>query len=98
MRGLWCRAFDVSRDVQPIEAKEEIHHWEKHIEEYRVRVKRMMLDRVLCVSNVPLVKRCSSAGTVIVLSARLLPAHITGITVLFAFSRVMSMTGDQEIA
>ena len=98
MRGYCCRAFDDSNDVQPIEAKEEIHHWEKHTEEFRVRVKRSMPDRVLFASSEPLRKRCSSAGTAIVLSAHLLLARIIGITVLFAFSRVMSMTGDREIA
>jgi hypothetical protein len=98
LRGLCCRAFDVSSDVQPIEAKEEIHHWEKHTEKFCVRVKRSMPDRVLCASSEPPLKRSSSAGTAIVLSARLLLARITGITVLFAFSRVMSMTSDREIA
>jgi len=97
LRGLSCRAFDVSSDVQPIEAKEEIHHWEKHIGEFRVRVRRIMLDRVLCASSVPPVKRFSSAGTVIVLSVHLLLARIIGITVLFAFSRAMSMTRGREI-
>ena len=98
LRGLCCRAFDVSSDVQLIQAKEEIHHWEKHIGEFRVRVKRSMLDRVLCASSVPPAKRFSSAGTVIALSAHLLMARIIGITVLFAFSRVMSMNSDREIA
>jgi len=93
------RAFDTSNDVPlPIEAKEEIHHWEKHTENSRVRVKRSMPDLVLCESSEPLQKRCSSAGTAIVLSAHLLTARVTGITVLFAFSRVMSMTGGREIA
>ena len=98
LRGQCCRAFDVPTDVQPIEAKEEIHHWEKHTGKFRVRVKRSMPDRVLCASSGPLRKRCSSAGTAIVLSAHLLLARIIGITVLFAFSRVMSITGDREIA
>jgi len=35
-------SLDASNDVQPVEAKEEIHHWEKHTEEIRVRVKRSM--------------------------------------------------------
>ena|SRR6266568_6623818 len=97
MRGQCCRAFDDSNDVQPIEAKEEIHHWEKHTEEFRVRVKRSMPDRVLCASSEPLRKRYSSADIVAGLSAHLLVARIIAITVLFAFSRVMSMTGGQEI-
>ena len=97
MRGHCCRAFDDSNDVQPIEAKEEIHHWEKHTEEFRIRVKRSMPDRVLCASSEPLRKRCSSAGIVGGLSAHLLVARITVTIVLFAFSRVMSMTGGQEI-
>ena len=97
MRGHCCRAFDDSNDVQPIEAKEEIHHWEKHTEEFHVRVKRSMPDRVLCASSEPLRKRCSSAGIVAGLSAHLLVARITVTIVLFAFSRVMSMTGGQEI-
>ena len=98
LRGQCCRPFDAPTDVQPIEAKEEIHHWEKHTGKFRVRVKRSMPDRVLCASSGPLRKRCSSAGTAIVLSAHLLLARIIGITVLFAFSRVMSITGDREIA
>ena len=98
LRGACCRAFDASNDVQPIEAKEEIHHWEKHTEDFRVLVKKNMPDRDLCASSEHLLKRYSSAGTAIVLSAHLLMAHIIGITVLFAFSRVMSMTDDREIA
>jgi len=98
VRGHCCRAFDASNDVQPIEAKEEIHHWEKHTEEFRVWVRRSMPDRVLCASSEPLRKRCSSAGIVAGLSAHLLLARIIGITVLVAFSRVMSLTGDREIA
>jgi hypothetical protein len=97
LRGQCRRAFDAPTDVQPIEAKEEIHHWEKHTGEFRVRVKRSMLDRVLCASSEPPLKRSSSAGTAIVLSAHLLMARITGITVLFAFSRAMSMTRGREI-
>jgi len=97
LRGHCCRAFDASNDVHPIEAKEEIHHWEKHTGKFRVRVKRIMLDRVLYESSAPPLKRSSSAGTAIVLSAYLLMARIIGITVLLAFSRVMLMTGDQEI-
>ena len=97
MRGHCRRAFDASVDVQLIEAKEEIHHWEKHTEEFRVRVKRNMPDRVLYASSDPLRKKFSSAGTVAGLSAHLLMDRITGTTVLFAFSRVISMIGDQEI-
>jgi hypothetical protein len=97
LRGQCCRAFDASNDVQPIEAKEEIHHWEKHTGEFRVRVKRSMPDRVLCAGSVPLRKRYSSAGTAAALSVRLLVARIIEITVLFAFSRFMSMIGDREI-
>jgi hypothetical protein len=98
LRDQCCRAFDASNDVQPIEAKEEIHHWEKHTEEFRVRVKRSMPDLVLFASSEHLQKKCSTAGIVAGLSAHLLVARIIAITVLFAFSRVMSMTGDQEIA
>jgi len=97
LRGHCCRAFDVSSDVQPIEAKEEIHHWEKHTEEFRVRVKRSMPDRVLCESSDPLRKRSSSAGIVVGSFAHLHMALIIEITVPFAFSRVMSMIGGQEI-
>jgi len=97
LRGQFCRAFDVSNEVQPIEAKEEIQHWEKHTGEFRVRVKRSMPNRVLCASSEPLRKRCSSAGIVTGLSAHLLVARIIAITVRFAYSHVMSMTGDQEI-
>jgi len=61
-------------------------------------VKRSMPDRVLCASSEPLRKRYSSAGIVAGLSAHLLVARITVTIVLFAFSRVMSMTGDREIA
>ena len=96
MRGHCCRAFDDSNEVQSIEAKEEIHHWEKHTGEFRVLVKKNMPDRDLYASSEPLAKRCSSAGTAIVLSAHLLMARITEITVLFAFSPVMSMRGGQE--
>jgi len=97
LRGQRCRASDASTDVQPVEAKEEIHHWEKHIGKFRVRVKRSTPDRALCASSEPPLKRFSSAGTAIVLSVRLRMARITVITVLFACSRVMSMTGDREI-
>jgi hypothetical protein len=97
LRDQCCRAFDASNDVQHIEAKEEIHHWEKHTGKFRVRVKRSMPDRVLCASSEPPLKRSSSAGTAIVLSAHLRMARITGITVHFAFTRVMSMIRGREI-
>ncbi len=41
-------------------------------------------------------KRCSSAGIVAVSSAHCRVEDITGITVLFACTPVMSMTGNQE--
>jgi hypothetical protein len=42
-------------------------------------------------------KRCSSAGIAVVSSAHCRVEDITGITVLFAYTPVMSMTGNQEI-
>jgi hypothetical protein len=98
LRGQRCRAFEVSHDVQIIEAKEEIHHWEKHTEEFRVRVKRSMPDLVLCVTSGHHQRKYSIAGIVINLSAHLRAARFIATIVLFAFSRVMSMTDDQEIA
>lgn len=98
LRGHGGRAFDDRNDIQPIEAKEEIHHWEKHIGKFRVRVKRSMLDRVLCASSVPPLKRYSSAGTAIVLSAHQSMARIIGITARSVSTHGTSMTGDREIA
>jgi len=96
LRGQCCRAFDASSDVQPIEAKEEIHHWEKHTEEFRVRVKKSIPDLVLYVNSELLWRRHLSAGIAIVLCARLSMARAIGITVLFACTPVMLMTGGQE--
>ena len=55
-----------------------------------------MPDLVLYVNSELLQRRRSSAGIAIVLSARLPMARAIGITVLFAFTRAMSMTGGQE--
>jgi hypothetical protein len=92
------RAFDASQDVQPIEAKEEIHLWEKHTGEFRVRVKRSMPDRVMCASSAPRLKKCLSAGIAACSCVRLHPARIIAITAHIAFTRAMSMTGDRGIA
>ncbi len=64
---------------------------------YNLSKRKKRFDRVLCASSEPPLKRSSSAGTAIILFAHLLMARIIGITVLFAFSRVMSMTGGREI-
>jgi hypothetical protein len=97
LRGHICRAFDDSNNVQPIEAKEEIHPWEKHTGELCVWVKRNTPDRVLCASSEHLQKRHSSADTVIALCVHQLMVRIIEIIALFAFSRVMSMSNDREI-
>ena len=94
MRGHCCRAFDDSNDVQPIEAKEEIHHWENHTGDFRVLVKSIMLDHVLFASSEHPPKRCSSAGIVIVLSTHLLLGGIIATTVRSVSTRVTLMIGD----
>jgi len=91
------RAFDVSTDVQPIEAKEEIHHWEKHTEEFRVWVKKSIPNSVLCESSDPLRKRSSNVDIATGSFAHLHMALAIEIIVLLAYSRVISMIGGQEI-
>ena len=96
-RGTCCRASQGSHDIQPIQAKEEIHHWERHIATHRVWVMIITHNRVLLERSEPQLKRCSSAGTATVLSAHRLSARIIETTVHFVCFRVTSMTEGQEI-
>jgi hypothetical protein len=77
---------------------EEIQHWEKHTVTLRPGRWRRRPDHAGSASSGPPLKKRSSAGTAIVLSAHRLPARSTGITVRSACSHAMLMTGGQEIA